>query len=88
MHKIIITETDNVHKLFFEKESFFEVGIIPKNSTFKRYIEKSITHKKDAINFKEVLQQVTDENLMKRGRLFYTYVKNKYKKIKDELLAA
>ena len=40
-HKIVNIETKKPTKLLLEKESFFEIGIIPKGSPFFRFLKKS-----------------------------------------------
>ena len=76
-HKILNNETKNSTKLYLEKESFFDIGIIPKGSQFWRYLKKSSSSQEllDNVNFKELVESVTFENLLSRGRTLYDYVK-------------
>jgi len=37
-HKILLCQTGNTHKLSLDKEAFFEVSAIPKDSKFWNYI--------------------------------------------------
>ena len=75
MHKIIISETKNSHKLFLDKESFFEVGYIPMGSNFFKYIERSSGVKRETINFKDLVHAVTTEKLSAHGPQLSKYVK-------------
>ena len=76
-HKILINETKNSTKLYLEKESFFDMGIIPKGSQFWRFLKKpsGSLDLLDNVNFKELVESVTFENLLNRGRTLYDYVK-------------
>lgn len=74
MHKILITETQNSHKLCFDRESFFEVGIIPKGSKFWTYILSSNERKRDTINFKQLMLQQTELNIKGRSQACYAFV--------------
>jgi|LauGreDrversion4_2_1035121.scaffolds.fasta_scaffold95511_3 hypothetical protein len=67
-HKILNLETKNSTKLYLEKESFFDIGLIPKGSIFWRYIRK--TGQSDhlqTVNFKDLVENTTIENLKGRG---------------------
>ncbi len=77
--KIVIHENANPTKLYLEKESFFDIGIIPKTSTIWRYLRKSNSNELlDTVNFKEHLDKETFDNLMCRGRIVHDYVKVKF----------
>jgi hypothetical protein len=47
-----------------------------------KYIKKSGSELQDAVNFKDVLENVTFENLMNRGRTLHDYVKARYDIVK------
>lgn len=74
MHKILVSETQNTHKLCFDRESFFEVNIIPKDSKFWAYILNSSERKRDTINFKQLMLQQTETNIKQRSQAFYAFV--------------
>jgi len=87
-HKILNNETKNSTKLYLEKESFFDIGIIPKGSQSWRYLKKSSGSQEllDNVNFKELVESITFENLLSRGRTLYDYVKARYELVRQEEL--
>ena len=74
-----MSESSNAHKLSLEKESFFDIGIIPKNSDYWELLKNAGGRMKDVINFKDVLLQETDDLLRAKSKSFYEYVMGKYR---------
>ena len=49
-----------------------------------KYIKKPGNELQDAVNFKDLLENVTFDNLMNRGRSLHDYVKARYDIVKQE----
>jgi hypothetical protein len=66
-HKLIINESRNSSKLYLDKENFFEIDAIPKNSSFFRYLKRDGAFY-NTVNFKDLIHDATFENIKLRGK--------------------
>lgn len=62
-HKLVIHESRNSSKLYLDKENFFELESIPKNSSFWRYLQKRDGTYNNSVNFKELIHDATFDNI-------------------------
>lgn len=85
-HKLIIHGSRNFSKLSLDKENFFELDSLPKNSSFWRYLKKDGEFI-STVNFKDLIQDATFENIKSRGKQLNDYVELHYKAIKEEEIA-
>ncbi len=65
---MVIHDSRNSSKLYLDKENFFEVDSIPKNSSFLRYIQKRDGKNINSVNFKELIHDATFDNIQNRGK--------------------
>jgi hypothetical protein len=77
-HKIFIHETSNSTPQYLEKENFFELASIPKNSPFWRYLKRDGQFLQ-SINFRDLVHDSTLENIRRRGLPIFEYVQKHYK---------